>query len=144
MGSASPPVTLVVFDTGVVVSALIFSSGPAGKLRAAWRAPETEALVSRATLDELLRVLAYSKFGLLPEETELLLVDFVPFSRLVAVAPSAGRGLLRCRDRHDQKFLELAAAGGAEQLVTGDRDLLDLAGRTPFEIVTVAEFLRSK
>jgi predicted nucleic acid-binding protein len=31
-----------------------------------------------------------------------------------------------CRDPRDDRFLELAAAGGASHLVTGDRDLLAL------------------
>ena len=36
----------------------------------------------------------------------------------------------------DQKFLELAAACGADYLVTEDRELLKLARRAPFAIVT--------
>ena len=38
-------------------------------------------------------------------------------------------------------FLELAAVGRARLLVSGDRDLLTLAGQTTFAIVTPAEFL---
>jgi predicted nucleic acid-binding protein len=37
-------------------------------------------------------------------------------------------------------FLVLAAIGKAEALVTGDRALLDLAGRTRFAIETPARF----
>ena len=44
------------------------------------------------------------------------------------------RGLPRCRDRDDRKFLELASRGNAEVLVTGDAALLDLAGRVAFAI----------
>jgi putative PIN family toxin of toxin-antitoxin system len=133
--------TPVVFDTGVVVSALLFSSGPAGALRAVWPSAAVEPLISRPTLDELLRVLAYPKFGLAADEIELLLADYLPFTRSVQLPRNRPRGLPRCRDRDDDKFLRLAAAGKAIALVTGDQDLLALAGRTPFAITTVAGFL---
>ena len=42
----------------------------------------------------------------------------------------AGVGLPRCKDRDDQKFLELAARCAADLLVTKDKALLRLRGRT--------------
>jgi len=38
-------------------------------------------------------------------------------------------------------FLHLAAAGKANMLVTGDRDLLALVGQTKFTILTLDSFL---
>ena len=131
----------VVFDTNVVVSALLFSSGVAGELRSAWRSSDFEALVSEPTVDELIRVLAYPKFALAAAEIELLLADYLPHARRIRPPKRRPRALPRCRDREDEKFLELASAGGARYLVTGDRDLLALAARVPFEIVSVAAFL---
>lgn len=49
--------------------------------------------------------------------------------------------LPRCRDPHDQIFLELAEAGSAQWLVTGDRDLLALQGQMKCRITTAAEFV---
>jgi predicted nucleic acid-binding protein len=46
-----------------------------------------------------------------------------------------------CRDPNDQMFLSVASVGQAEWLVSGDRDLLALAGKLPFRIVAPAEFL---
>ncbi|MEW6488747.1 MAG: putative toxin-antitoxin system toxin component, PIN family, partial [Thermodesulfobacteriota bacterium] len=46
-----------------------------------------------------------------------------------------------CRDPFDRPFLELAAAGRADYLVTGHRDLLSLAGRFVCSIVTAEELL---
>jgi predicted nucleic acid-binding protein len=40
-------------------------------------------------------------------------------------------------------FLQLAAAGSADCLVTGDRDLLGLNGEMKCPIITAAEFLLS-
>jgi predicted nucleic acid-binding protein len=48
---------------------------------------------------------------------------------------SGSQGLPRCSDPHDQKFLELALASGADILVTKDQALLELARRKlPFRI----------
>ncbi len=131
-----------VFDTGVVVSALLFRSGPVTRLRAHWRSGEVEALVCRETVGELVRVLAYPKFALGVGEVELLLAEYLPGTRSVLL-PSAPRARLpRCSDADDPIFLELALAGRAEVLVSGDRDLLALSGRTPFAIEKAAIYLR--
>ena len=46
-------------------------------------------------------------------------------------APAAANivALPRCRDKDDQKFLELARDAGADQLISADKDLLRLARR---------------
>jgi len=44
-----------VFDTGVVVSALLFRSGAVARLRAHWRAEEVEALVCRTAATPTIR-----------------------------------------------------------------------------------------
>jgi putative PIN family toxin of toxin-antitoxin system len=41
---------------------------------------------------------------------------------------------VECRDVNDQKFIQLAMAGKADVLVTGDEDLLMLKDQTPFDI----------
>lgn len=46
-----------------------------------------------------------------------------------------------CRDPKDNKFLELAVAGGASVIITGDRDLLALHPFRGIEILTSADFL---
>lgn len=130
-----------VFDTGVVVSALLFRSGPVARLRAHWLSGAVEALVCRETLGELVRVLAYPKFALGAAEVELLLAEYLPGTRSVRLPSAARARLPRCRDADDQIFLELALAGRAEVLVSGDRDLLALCGRTPFAIESVASYL---
>lgn len=130
-----------VFDTGVVVSALLLRSGPVTRLRTHWHSGEAEALVCRETVDELLRVLAYPKFALGEDEIEALLAEYLPCTRSIRLPAKPARRLPRCRDPHDQVFLELAAAGGAAVLVTGDRDLLDLSDPAPFAIEEVAAYL---
>jgi predicted nucleic acid-binding protein len=41
-----------------------------------------------------------------------------------------------CRDANDQPFLDLAESGRADLLISGDQDLLSLAGQTTFLIET--------
>lgn len=131
-----PPVLRVVFDTNTVVSALVFE-GRLRWLRQAWRNGRLIPLVSRETITELIRVLAYPKFRLSSEEIELLLSDYLPYAEVVDVADGPEE-TIRCPDPDDQMFLDLAIAGGADGLVSGDRHLLDLVSAVPFEILTPA------
>lgn len=114
----------VFFDTNSVVSALLFESGRLSWLRSHWRRGDITALVSRATVDELIRVLTYPKFALGKAEIEALLADYLPFTEPVEVSPRVGSP--RCKDADDQIFVDLAIAGRAEVLVTGDRALLEM------------------
>ncbi|WP_199302092.1 putative toxin-antitoxin system toxin component, PIN family [Pseudanabaena cinerea] len=45
-----------------------------------------------------------------------------------------------CRDPKDQMFLELAIAGNADYLITGDQDLLCLAPDFNCPILTIEQF----
>ncbi len=120
------PVRLVL-DTNVLVSALLFPSGQVSWLRDAWRSGRIRPIASRATTAELMRVLAYPKFGLTGDEQQDLLDDYLPFCEAIVV-PDPPPATPPCRDPFDQPFLELALASAAEALVTGDADLLAVAG----------------
>lgn len=123
-----------VFETGVVVSALIFSQGRLGWLRHDWRAGDAVPLVARPTIQELLRVFAYPKFRLTREARDELLADYLPYAEVVPMPRQAPR-VPPCRDPDDRMFLELAATGDAEALVTGDGDLLALAPKFAIPIL---------
>lgn len=121
----------IVFDTNVVVSALLFGHGRSAWLRHLWS--EVTPLVSRDTVAELMRVLNYPKFKLNSDNIEALLGEYLPLTTVVEV-PSAINDLPNCSDPDDQMFIDLAYAGHADLLVSGDRDLLTMADRCPFEI----------
>jgi predicted nucleic acid-binding protein len=74
-----------VLNTNVVLSALIFSSGTTARLRQAWQSGLLLPLVSTATVQELMRVLAYPKFKLSAAEQHELLADYLPFAEVVSV-----------------------------------------------------------
>ncbi|MGH8597172.1 MAG: putative toxin-antitoxin system toxin component, PIN family [Gammaproteobacteria bacterium] len=132
------PPARVVLDTSVVVSALIFEAGRLAWLRSAWRQERIRALVSKPTVTELLRVLAYPKFGLSQTEQAILQADYLPYCEPVTATMPAKR-VPRCRDPFDRPFLTLAHVGKADFLVSGDDDLLILAPRFPVSIVKPAE-----
>lgn len=129
----------VVFDTNVVVSALVFTAGSLAWLRRHWRAGGSVPLASRASVEELKRILAYSKFHLSSDGLLELLADYLPYCEVLDPAEGCS---IRCRDIKDQPFLDLAHCGKAEILISGDDDLLVLAGQTEFVIETPEAYRR--
>ena len=134
----------VVLDTNVTLSALVFGGGSAGRIRLGWQQGDYVPLASAATVQELMRVLAYPKFRLSKAEQEELLADYLPHTEVVPT-PQPPPAVPACRDPQDVPFLHLAVAGKASVLVSGDRDLLAVAdefrttGRC--RIVSMAAFL---
>lgn len=136
--AASPP--RVVIDTNLVLSALVFAQGRLTPLRQAWQTQRIRPLVSRVTAAELIRVLAYPKFKLSPEEQQELLADYLPCCETVTI-PAPPPQTPACRDAFDVPCLQLAIAGKAGALITGDLDLLALAGGFSCPIVTAEQFI---
>lgn len=126
----------IVLDTNVWLDVLVFDEPSARHLRSA----AYEILIDAACEAELERVLGYAlgRWSLVPERQLACLDECRRLAR--RVAPRAGATWLpRCRDADDQKFLELAAACGADALVTKDDALLELAGRVSFRVARPAE-----
>jgi len=130
----------VVFDTNVLVSLWIFADSRYAPLRSALEDGRWQALANEASLAEFERVLNYPQFAMTPERQQQALADYRRLVEVVSDRPAAPAPLPRCKDRDDQKFLELARDGGAAWLVTSDRALLVLARRQKlahlFRIVT--------
>lgn len=126
----------VVLDTNVVVSALGFGGPP---LEALLRSLDDDVrlLASEETLGELERVMTYDHLPFTSADRVQLLsilrreADILGPDATVAVV----------RDSDDDKFLELALDGGAEYVVSGDRDLLSLDSFEGVEIVSPDEFV---
>lgn len=131
----------VVLDTNCLVSALIFSHGKAGQLRAAWQRGDIIPLVCRESITELIRVLGYQKFKLDQEDIESLLADILPWTETVEMNTSSD-AIESLRDEDDAVFIRLAQATGATFLVSGDKHLLELRDTFPqLHIVSLAEFM---
>jgi uncharacterized protein len=129
----------LVVDTNVFVSAALKqSSWPADTVR--WISRYGGLLKSAATEQELLTVLKRPRFAdkippWFDDEVRRILdaAEPVPIVELIAI----------CRDRQDDKFLELAVNGRADVIISGDADLLSLDIVRGIPIVTPAAFVRT-
>ena len=112
-----------VFDTNVLVSALLFAaSKPAQAFFLALRTGIL--LTSLAALHELSDVLRRKKFDpyLTIEERDHFLGQYAQLATVIGITEA----IQACRDPKDDKFLEIATNGFATYLITGDPDLLVL------------------
>ena len=93
---------------------------------------EHELILGVTVLAESRRVLRQKMR--VPAETTRELIDFL--RREAVVVGKAPALPLAIRDASDGPVLAEAVAGGAEVLVTGDEDLLAVAGQSPIRILT--------
>ena len=132
------PKPCYVFDTNVVVSAVLFSIGkPARALFAAL--DQGEVLVSVDVVHELNDVLSREKFERYASEEDRarFLHSLLREARLVEI-----KEIIReCRDPKDDKYLEVAVSGEATCIVSGDNDLLVMHPYRGIPILTPSEFL---
>lgn len=126
----------VVVDTNVFVSGVFFGGTP-GRVLEAWRDGRVEVVLSREIVEEYVRVgerLANRFPGVdLNPALELLTVS----ATLVTSPPLPERA---SRDPDDDKFLACALAAGADCVVSGDRDLLDLSAYEGIVVLSARDF----
>lgn len=117
----------IVLDTNTVLALWHFADPVLEPLRHC--CAHSQLLANEATLDELARVLAYPVFQLSPEQIQQFWHSYR--ERVLHIGPVHGphRPLPVCKDRDDQKFMELARDGAAQVLLTRDKALLKLARR---------------
>ena len=129
-----------VFDTNVIVSALLFEQSVPGQ--AFHQAIDRgEILLSHAIAEELNDVLSREKFNryLHRDQREQFLQALVHEARLIEI----DQHVRVCRDPRDDMFLELAVCGSASCLVSGDEDLLAMNPFRGISIVTARQFVDS-
>src|SRR5690606_20551945 len=92
-----------------------------------------------ATFDEFSTRIRRPKFFryLREEDRE----DYIALIRSVSRLVEPAERIRECRDPQDNKFLELAVAGHADAIVTGDEDLLVMHPFRGIAIVAPAAFL---
>lgn len=120
----------VVFDTNVLVSLYVFADSRFAPLRARIESGAWQAVTNDACFGEFHRVLGYPMFALTDAQQANALAAYAAVVARHDGAPLAPAiALPRCKDRDDQKFLELARDSKADWLVTADKALLRLARR---------------
>jgi len=127
----------VVLDTNVILSSLLFG-GRLAFIHKAWKGGKLTLLFSEDTLEELVKVLHYPKFGLEDEEIDFLIyIEVLPYAEVVREVVEVDKEI--CRDRDDVKFLECAVSGKVDYIVSGDDDLISVREIEGIKIITPAE-----
>jgi putative PIN family toxin of toxin-antitoxin system len=126
----------VVLDTNVLVSGLAYPASIPGHIVSSWRNGGLEVVLSRFILDEFANVLPrLSRIRLSSAEIRDLVDSLMFLADVVEPDVEQDPAL---RDPADQQVLGTLRASHADYLITGDKDLLVLAGKYP--IVTPATF----
>ena len=119
----------IFLDTNVLVSAYAARGICADLVR--FILAEHELLTGEVNLEELRRVLR-DRFRAPPEQLDAIESEL----RAETVVPRPPEpAAVRLRDPDDSWVLASALSGGADLLVTGDQDLLDVASQVPIPIV---------
>lgn len=126
----------VVFDTNILVSALVF---PGGRAESALRRiieGKDQLIISKPILDELLGVLA-RKFSRDAEE----LAHVAVFLSELSIVVKPRRKLAVLADEPDNRILECALSGRADAIVTGDKALLELIAYRKARMLSLRAYL---
>lgn len=127
---------IVVFDTNIFVSALMFPGGKAERAVFRILGGNDSLVISKDLLDELLTVLA-RKFSRDREELSRLALWLADVAQIVTTAQT----LSVLADEPDNRVLECAVAGTADAIVTGDKALLALKSFQGIRIISLQAYL---
>ena len=128
----------LIVDTNILVSAFVFKSETADNV-VRFAAKKHTLLFSESTFKELKSTLLKEKFAEIVELPTIrnLIFNLVRIGEFIEPKIE----ITECRDHKDNKFLELAVAGNADCIVTGDNDLLKLHPFRINRVITPREFL---
>ena len=132
----------VVVDTNVFVSALLSPQGIPSQLFQYWELHYFDVLISKESMAELARVLQYPKVRKGLRSTDAELAEFVRLftERGVSITPQETIRAIPA-DVSDNVYLEIAVAGDAQCIVSGDKHLLQLQEYRGILILTPTAFL---
>jgi putative PIN family toxin of toxin-antitoxin system len=123
----------VVLDTNVLVSGLAYPASVPGRMVGAWQMGGLDVVLRKCILDEMVRVLpklSSNKRSL--AEIRDLADSFLFMAEIVEPTAKIEKSL------RDAPVLGTLLTARADYLITGDKDLLALAGK--YAIVTPAAF----
>jgi putative PIN family toxin of toxin-antitoxin system len=129
----------IVVDANMFISAFIWGGIPEAVV---YRVTDkSDALfLSDSIVDEIERTFRKPKL----RQSESRIVAFVAYikkiGKIVTISPKH-RITGVCRDLSDEKYIECALAAGADYIISGDRDLLDLKEYGGVKIVTARDYM---
>ena len=129
---------IVVFDSGIWVSAMQFGGTP---LEAVIRAIAQDRFAVCDQIEEEVGRVLTSKFGW---EVERVRADLAVYWLDALRVELQGTVIGICRDPKDEPILECAERAEGECIVTGDHDLLSLASYRGIRIMTARDYLEAR
>lgn len=131
-----------VIDTNVLISGFISRESYPAKLVDGWVEKRFEPVVSEEIIKEYREVFARDRFSALGsvEERLKLLGTLLSFEHVVLVNPQEQICMVK-DDPGDDIFLECAAAGECEFIISGDQHLLKLKQYKNIKVITAKEFI---
>lgn len=130
----------VVLDTNILISALIAPTGSANLIYSAWKSSKFTLLTHEKQINEFRRVSRYQKLHkyFYPEEAGTMINEVIKLAthvkklKRIDISP----------DSSDNFLIEIAVAGNADFLVSGDnKGLLQLKKYLGVKIISVRQFL---
>ncbi len=128
----------VVFDTNILISALLSTNSSPFRCLALARIGQIESVTCQEILDEFAEKLLV-KFRFSEEMAQAAVEEVRGFSRLVKIS---GTLKVVSSDPDDDMVIECAVAGNATHIVTGDRHLLLMANYQKIMILKATEFIK--
>ena len=126
----------IVFDTNIFISALILPGSSAEKAISKVIEGSDELIISHDIIDEVLTVLS-NKFSRNREALSRTAVNLAEIGRIVK--PTEHISIFQ--DEPDNRILECAAAGKADAIVTGDKEMLKLGKYGGIRIISLKDYL---
>ncbi|MFM7632268.1 MAG: putative toxin-antitoxin system toxin component, PIN family [Betaproteobacteria bacterium] len=135
----------LVLDTNVCLDLFVYRDQRWQRLLQSMESGEVTCLTREDCRTEWTLVLQYARFALDDQAKQRALAEFDRLMLKIDTLQLSEVTLPVCKDRDDQKFLELAATSGAHYLISKDKALLKLTRRTRklglFEITTPEQWL---
>lgn len=132
----------MVLDTNVWVSGLLLPKSIPARIISSWKNAAFSIVVSSFIADEIKEVFKYPKIKkrlLLSDEEIEEFFSFLHFFSDWVDIKNDKKDFKKLRDQDDAPILSTFILGGANYLVTGDKDLLVLSEQ--YSIVTPAQFV---
>jgi uncharacterized protein len=128
---------VAVFNTNILLSALLSTNGNPFRCLALAKIGQIESVTCQEILDEFAEKL-FVKFKFSEEMTQAAVEEVCGFSHLVEIS-----GTLKTvtADPDDDMVIECAVIGNATHIVTGDKHLLALTSYWSIAILKAAEFV---
>jgi len=128
---------VVVFDTNILISALLSTSSNPFRCLALAKIGQVESVTCQEILDEFAEKLLL-KFKFSQDMAQLAVEEVRSYSRLVEISTTLKAV---AADPDDDMVVECAVVGSATYIVTGDKHLLVLGKYREIEIVKANEFV---